>query len=148
VEHRLEQVATISGVNFINDSKATNVDSVWYALQSVTPPVILIAGGKDKGGDFRRLRELVQKNVKAMVLIGEAEEKIKAALGDLVPAFHADTLEEAVELSFKNAASHDSVLLSPGCASFDMFRDYQHRGLVFKTSVRNLTPKRNSTIFI
>jgi UDP-N-acetylmuramoylalanine--D-glutamate ligase len=148
VEHRLERVATVSGVSFVNDSKATNVDSVWYALQSVTPPVILIAGGKDKGGDFNRLRELVQKNVKTLVLIGEAEEKIRTALGDLVPVFHADTLEEAVELSFKKAASGDTVLLSPGCASFDMFRDYQHRGQVFKTSVRNLNPKRNATIFI
>ena len=148
VEHRLEHVATISGVSFVNDSKATNVDSVWYALQSVPPPVILIAGGKDKGGDFSRLRDLVRKNVKALVLIGEAEDKIKTALGDLVPAFHADTLEEAVELSFRKATSHDTVLLSPGCASFDMFRDYQHRGVVFKNSVRNLNPRRNATIFI
>jgi UDP-N-acetylmuramoylalanine--D-glutamate ligase len=148
VEHRLEPVASISGVSFINDSKATNVDSVWYALQSVNPPIILIAGGKDKGGDFKRLRELVQKNVKALVLIGEAEEKIKSALGDLIPTFHADTLEEAVEISFDKAAPKDTVLLSPGCASFDMFRDYQHRGQVYKTSVRNLNPKRNAMLFI
>lgn len=148
VEHRLENVATISGVSFVNDSKATNVDSVWYALQSVTPPIVLIAGGKDKGGDFTRLRELVQKNVKALILIGEAEEKIKTSLGDLVPAFHSDSLEEAVELSFKNASPKDTVLLSPGCASFDMFKDYQHRGEVFKASVKNLAQRRNATIHV
>jgi UDP-N-acetylmuramoylalanine--D-glutamate ligase len=146
VEHRLEQVATISGISFVNDSKATNVDSVWYALQSVTPPIILIAGGRDKGGDFTRLRELVGKNVKALVLIGEAEEKIEKALGDLVPTFHSNSMEEAVELSFKKAGPKETVLLSPGCASFDMFKDYQHRGEVFKVSVKNLAPKRNETI--
>ncbi len=148
VEHRLEPVATVSGVSFINDSKATNVDSVWYALQSVTPPIILIAGGKDKGGDFTRLRELVHKNVKALILLGEAEEIIKTALGDTTAVYHSDTLEEAVELSYKKASPQDTVLLSPGCASFDMFRDYQHRGQVFKSSVRNLGQKRNATIFI
>jgi len=148
VEHRLERVATISGVTFINDSKATNVDSVWYALQSVIPPIILIAGGKDKGGDFTRLRELVQKNVKALILIGEATEKIETALGDLVPTFHSDSLEGAVELSFKKASPNDTVLLSPGCASFDMFKDYQHRGEVFKSSVKNLTQSRNATIYV
>jgi len=146
VEHRLEQVATISGVNFVNDSKATNVESVWYALQSVDPPIILIAGGRDKGGDFSRLRELVKKNVKALILIGEAREKIEKALGDLVPTFHASSLEEAVNLGFKKASSQDTVLLSPGCASFDMFRDYRHRGSVFKSSIRDLAQRRNATI--
>jgi len=148
VEHRLERVATISGVSFVNDSKATNVDSVWYALQSVTPPIILIAGGKDKGGDFTRLKELVQSNVKALILIGEAKEKIETALGDLVPTFHSDSLEVAVELSFRKASPEDTVLLSPGCASFDMFKDYQHRGEVFKSSVKNLAQKRNATIYV
>jgi UDP-N-acetylmuramoylalanine--D-glutamate ligase len=146
VEHRLEQVATIFGISFVNDSKATNVDSVWYALQSVTPPIVLIAGGRDKGGDFTRLKELVQKNVKALVLLGEAEEKIEKALGDLVPTFHSDSMEEAVELGFKKAGPKETVLLSPGCASFDMFKDYQHRGEVFKESVKNLALKRNATI--
>jgi len=146
VEHRLEQVATIAGVNFVNDSKATNVESVWYALQSVNPPIILIAGGKDKGGDFSKLRELVQKNVKALILIGEAKEKLKDALGDLVPTFHSDSLQEAVGLGFKKASPKDVVLLSPGCASFDMFKDYQHRGNVFKSSVRDLAQKHDATI--
>jgi len=146
VEHRLEQVATISGVGFVNDSKATNVESVWYALQSVTPPIILIAGGKDKGGDFSKLRELVQKNVKALILIGEAKEKLKDALGDLVLIFSSYSLEEAVGQAFKKASPQDVVLLSPGCASFDMFKDYRHRGNVFKSSVRNLAQKHGGTI--
>ena len=146
VEHRLERVTTISGISFVNDSKATNVESVWYALQSVNQPIILIAGGKDKGGDFSKLRELVQKNVKALILIGEAKEKLKASLGDLVPTFYSDSLEEAVGLGFKKASPKDVVLLSPGCASFDMFKDYQHRGNVFKSSVSNLAQRNNANI--
>ncbi len=146
LEHRLEQVATISGVSFINDSKATNVESVWYALQSVTPPIILIGGGKDKGGDFSKLRELVQKNVKALILIGEAKETIKRALGDLVPCFFSDSLEEAVRQSFRKASLNDTVLLSPGCASFDMFKDYQHRGNVFKSGVKELARRHGATV--
>ncbi len=146
VEHRLEQVAVISGVNFVNDSKATNVESVWYALQSVSPPIILIAGGKDKGGNFSKLRELVQKNVKALILIGEAKEKLKDALGDLVPTFYSDSLKEAVGLGFKKASPKDVVLLSPGCASFDMFKDYQHRGDMFKFCVKEIAQKHGAAI--
>lgn len=141
VEHRLEEVTTVSGVDFINDSKATNVESVWYALQSVNSPIILISGGKDKGGDFSKLRELVRKNVKALILIGEAREKIRDALGSLVPVFDADSLEQAVRLGFTKAIPGDTVLLSPGCASFDMFKDYEHRGQVFKISVISLNQK-------
>jgi UDP-N-acetylmuramoylalanine--D-glutamate ligase len=146
VEHRLEEVATLSGVKFVNDSKATNVDSVWYALQSVKEPIILIAGGKDKGGDFNKLRELVSNRVKALILIGEAREKIHSALGDLVSTFYANSLEEAVEMSFKKAQAGDTVLLSPACASFDMFKDYEHRGGVFKSSVRSLAGAMNVPI--
>jgi UDP-N-acetylmuramoylalanine--D-glutamate ligase len=146
VEHRLERVAAISGVSFVNDSKATNVESVWYALQSVSSPIILIAGGRDKGGDFSKLRDLVKENVKALILIGEAREKIKKTLGNLIPSHYSDSMEEAVGLSLKQASGGDTVLLSPGCASFDMFRDYQHRGEVFKSSVRNLEEKDDATI--
>jgi UDP-N-acetylmuramoylalanine--D-glutamate ligase len=138
VDHRLEEVATVSGVKFVNDSKATNVESVWYALQSVKEPIVLIAGGRDKGGEFAKLKELVKSRVKALVLIGEAAEKIDRALGEQVPTFHSPSLEEAVRLSFKKAEAGETVLLSPACASFDMFKDYQHRGEVFKASVRNL----------
>jgi len=146
VEHRLEEVATLSGVKFVNDSKATNVESVWYALQSVEKPIILIAGGKDKGGDFTRLRELVQNRVKALILIGEAKEKISDALSDLVSTLYTDSLEEAVERGFKKAESGDTVLLSPACASFDMFKDYEHRGEIFKSSVKRLTERTNGKI--
>jgi UDP-N-acetylmuramoylalanine--D-glutamate ligase len=146
VEHRLEEVATLSGVKFVNDSKATNVESVWYALQSVEKPIILIAGGKDKGGDFTKLRELVQDRVKALVLIGEAKDKIASALSDLISTIHSDSLEEAVELSFKNAQAGDTVLLSPACASFDMFKDYEHRGEVFKSSVKQLAERIGAKI--
>jgi UDP-N-acetylmuramoylalanine--D-glutamate ligase len=146
VEHRLEKVRTVSGVTFVNDSKATNVESVWYALQSVKPPIILIAGGKDKGGDFSRLRQLVQENVKALILIGEARQKIKGTLGSLVPTFDSDSMEESVRLGFKKASSGDTVLLSPGCASFDMFENYEHRGRVFKRCVENLGQRSNATV--
>ncbi len=146
VEHRLEEVRTLSGVAFVNDSKATNVESVWYALQSVSAPVILIAGGRDKGGDFTRLKDLVRKNVKALILLGEAKQKIRDALGHLVTASDCASLEEAVQLSFRKASPGDTVLLSPGCASFDMFRDYEHRGQLFKASVRNLNLKRNAAV--
>jgi UDP-N-acetylmuramoylalanine--D-glutamate ligase len=146
VEHRLEMVRTVSGVCFVNDSKATNVDSVWYALQSVPPPIILIAGGKDKGGDFSRLRKLVDENVKVLILIGEARQKIKDALGGLVRTVEADSLEQAVRLAFDKATQGDTVLLSPGCASFDMFKDYEHRGRVFKETVSSLVSDEEARI--
>jgi len=138
VEHRLEEVSTISGVKFINDSKATNVSSVWYALQSIGRPIILIGGGRDKGGDFTKLRDLVKDKVKALILLGEAKEKMKNELGDLIPTFFVSDMEEAVNLSLEKASSGDSVLLSPGCASFDMFDNFEHRGKVFKSAVEKL----------
>jgi len=138
VEHRLEEVAIIDQIRFVNDSKATNVDSVFYALQSIKEPIFLIAGGKDKGGDFSKLRELVKSRVKGLILLGQAKDKIKNALGDLVPTYIVDTMQEAVELGFKKSDKGDCVLLSPACASFDMFKDYEHRGRVFKEAVLNL----------
>jgi UDP-N-acetylmuramoylalanine--D-glutamate ligase len=146
VEHRLEAVRTVSGVRFVNDSKATNVESVWYALQSAPPPIILIAGGKDKGGDFSKLRKLVGENVKALILIGEARQKIKEALGAVVRTLEADSLEQAIRLAFDKAAQGDTVLLSPGCASFDMFKDYEHRGRVFKETVLDLRADEEARI--
>jgi len=146
VEHRLEAVKTLSGVRFVNDSKATNVESVWYALQSVSPPIILIAGGKDKGGDFSKLRELVDENVKTLILIGEARQKIRDALGAVVRTLEAENLQQAVRLAFDKATQGDTVLLSPGCASFDMFKDYEHRGRVFKETVAALSSDEDSEI--
>ena len=138
VEHRLEKVLEVEGVRIVNDSKATNVDAVWYALQSVEPPVILIMGGKDKGGDFLRLKDLAKKNVKNLILVGEAKEKIKQALGDSVATKIAADMEEAVKLSRQLASEGDTVLLSPGCASFDMFNNYEQRGKVFKDLCREI----------
>lgn len=138
VEHRLEPVAEINGIKFINDSKATNVDSVWYALQSVAKPIILIAGGKDKGGDFSKLASLVKEKVKLLVLIGEAKEKIKSALGSLTETVEAQDLAEAVKTAYKKAQAGDTVLLSPACASYDMFLNFEERGKVFKQEVARL----------
>ncbi len=138
VEHRLEEVATVRGVRFINDSKATNVDSVWYALQSVPAPIVLIAGGKDKGSSYRPLSALVKERVKMLILIGQAAGKIRAEIGSLTKTIDALTLEEAVELAFRNAQPGDTVLLSPACASFDMFENFEHRGRVFKQKILEL----------
>ncbi len=138
VPHRLEPVATINGVNFINDSKATNVDSVWYALQSVKPPIILIAGGKDKGAGYAPLREYFPGRVKAMVLIGQAKNLIRQTLGDLAPAYEAAILPEAVEKAFDLAKAGDTVLFSPACSSFDMFTNFEERGEVFKKTVMEI----------
>lgn len=138
VEHRLEEVAIVDRIRFVNDSKATNVDSLYYALLSIKEPIFLIAGGRDKGGDFNRLRELVQKKLRGLILLGEAKEKLKNSWGDLVPTYLVDSLEEGVELGFKKAQPGDCVLLSPGCASFDMFKDYEDRGRVFKQKVLKL----------
>jgi UDP-N-acetylmuramoylalanine--D-glutamate ligase len=140
----LEEVALIQGIRFINDSKATNVDSLYYALQSIKEPIFLIAGGKDKGGDFSRLRELVQKRVKGLILLGEAKEKIKTAFEDLVPIYSVDSLEEGVKLGFRKAEKGDCVLLSPACSSFDMFKNYEERGRVFKNTVLNLKGEKDA----
>lgn len=138
VEHRLEEVATVGGVKFINDSKATNVDSVWYALQSVPGPVILIAGGKDKGSSYLPLADLVKQRVKLLILIGQAAQKIRGELGGLTETLDAFSLEQAVELAYERAGSGDTVILSPACASFDMFENFEHRGRVFKQKVIQL----------
>jgi UDP-N-acetylmuramoylalanine--D-glutamate ligase len=138
VEHRLERAGLIGGVSFINDSKATNVDAVYWALQSVPTPIVLIAGGKDKAGDFSTLNDLVRKNVKAVVLIGQAADKIAATFAGITRMVRSGNLEEAVEVAFNLAKPNGTVLLSPGCASFDMFENFEHRGQVFKATVKEL----------
>ena len=139
VEHRLEPVATVRGVLFINDSKATNVNSVWYALESMTRPTILILGGVDKGNDYELIRELVQEKVKAIVCLGTDNDKIHQAFGEIVPTVvDTQSAEEAVQTAFRLAQKGDAVLLSPACASFDLFNDYEDRGKQFKQAVRNL----------
>ncbi len=139
LEHRLEPVATVDGVRFVNDSKATNTDSLTVALESFDEPVVLIAGGRDKGQDFAPMAPLVGRKVARLVLIGEGAERIAAAWS-AVPATRAASLAEAVDLAYDAArrAGAGTVLLSPACASFDMFRDFEDRGRRFKAEVERL----------
>jgi UDP-N-acetylmuramoylalanine--D-glutamate ligase len=140
VEHRIEWVRDLRGVKFYNDSKATNVDALFYALQSFREPIVLIAGGKDKGNDYTAVKALVEKNVKAIVTVGDGAEKIKNFFGKTKPVIEAGySMEKAVELAAGAAKKGDVVLLSPACASFDMFKNYEHRGSVFKELVNALT---------
>ena len=136
--HRLEPVGEVKGILFYDDSKATNVGAVVKALEGFNRPIVLIAGGRDKGGDYYPLKKLIQTKVKTLVLIGEARETMMKQLGQLTKTEKAETLEEAVQLAFQQGETGDVVLLSPACSSFDMFRDYAHRGDVFKKSVREL----------
>jgi len=138
LEHRLEFVRELDGVAYFNDSKGTNVDAVMKSLESFSRPVILIAGGRDKAGDFSRLRDFVRENVKALVLIGEASEKIRAALGESTDTEMAKDLNAAVKIARNRAAGGDVVLLSPACASFDMFADFEDRGKQFKRIVMEM----------
>jgi UDP-N-acetylmuramoylalanine--D-glutamate ligase len=126
--HRMELVATINGISWYNDSKGTNVGSVVKSLESFAGGVTLIAGGRDKGGDYAPLAPLVKERVEHMILIGEATEKIRTALGHLTDTRTAGTLDEAVELAHRLTATGGVVLFSPACSSFDMFRNYEERG--------------------
>lgn len=138
LEHRMETVATVRGVDFINDSKATNVNSTWYALESMTKPTVLIMGGVDKGNDYALIMELIQEKVKAIVCMGTDNSKIEAAFKDVVPVHSTGNAEDAVKAAFAAAAVGDVVLLSPACASFDLFRNYEDRGTQFKNAVKSL----------
>jgi UDP-N-acetylmuramoylalanine--D-glutamate ligase len=139
LEHRMEFVVTIRGVEFINDSKATNVNSTWYALESMRKPTILILGGVDKGNDYEMLRDLVKEKVKAIVCLGLDNKKIHEAFQNDVPLIvNTTSAEEAVKAAFRLASPGDVVLLSPACASFDLFNNYEDRGDQFKKAVRNL----------
>ncbi len=139
LEHRLEFVAKIRGVEFINDSKATNVNSVWYALESMTKPTVLILGGQDKGNDYSQLLDLVKQKVKAIVCLGLDNEPIHKAFDGVVENI-VDTknARDAVNAAYSLSEKEDVVLLSPGCASFDLFANYEDRGEQFKGAVRNL----------
>ena len=141
IEHRLEPVLSIGDVLYVNDSKATNIDAAWYALECQTRPVVWIVGGKDKGNDYSILNDLVKDKVKAIVCLGVDNSKIHKAFEGIVGAENiVDTLSarEAVEASQKMASAGDVVLLSPCCASFDLFKSYEDRGEQFKEAVRNL----------
>ncbi|ADH86177.1 UDP-N-acetylmuramoylalanine/D-glutamate ligase [Desulfurivibrio alkaliphilus AHT 2] len=136
--HRLALVATVAGVRYYDDSKATNIGAVISALQGLPGPVVLIAGGLDKGGDYRLLLPAIKEKVRAVVLIGSAREKMRAALAPAVPVTEAADLPSAVRIATQLAAAGEAVLLSPACASFDMFAGYAQRGEVFRRAVREL----------
>ena len=138
IEHRLEHVANVNGVDFINDSKATTVSSVGWALESLEKNIILIMGGRYKGGDFGLLKPLVEKKVDYIISIGEARLQIKNGLGGVKPIFEANSFSQAVSKGFKRAKKGGRVLLSPGCSSFDMFKSYEERGKIFKELVNEI----------
>ena len=139
VEHRLEYVLTVHGIDFINDSKATNVNACWFALESMTKGVVWIVGGVDKGNDYSELAEMVDEKVKAIICLGENNQNIIDAFKDKVDTIvQASTMSEAVNQSFSLANKGETVLLSPACASFDLFANYEDRGFQFKKSARTL----------
>jgi len=139
VEHRLEKVAVVRGVTYINDSKATNVNSCWYALESMTTPVVLILGGTDKGNDYSEIEHLVMEKCHALIYLGVDNTKLHEFFDGKVPAtFDARSMEETLKLSYEHAQKGDTVLLSPCCASFDLFRNYEDRGEQFKQGVLKL----------
>jgi UDP-N-acetylmuramoylalanine--D-glutamate ligase len=137
--HRLESVATIKGVEFVNDSKATNVDSVVYALGSYDKPLVWIAGGVDKGNDYNIIKDDVKKKARALICLGKDNEKLKKAFGDVVSTIReTQSVEELVHIALEEAKAGDVVLLSPACASFDLFKNYEDRGDQFRKAVLDL----------
>lgn len=138
LEHRLEPVLTLRRVRFVNDSKATTVDATLKALQSYPGPIVLLIGGKDKGGDFTLLRREIRAHVRTLVLIGDSKDKIRKGIGGTAPIVEASTMKEAVARGFAAARPGDVVLLAPACASFDWFKNYEERGRVFKGELRAL----------
>ncbi len=139
LEHRLEYVATVRGVEFVNDSKATNVNSVWFALESMKKPVILILGGQDKGNDYNEIMALVREKVKAIVCLGADNKPIHDAFDNVVPTIvDTNISSDAVHAAYALAENGDVVLLAPACASFDLFENYEDRGRQFKEAVKNL----------
>ncbi len=138
VEHRLELVRILNGISFVNDSKATNVDSVWYALSSFNSPIRLILGGKDKGNDYSKIKELVSNNVRKIYAIGSSSDIVFNFFQGIVETEKMDSLESVVNAAIKDAEEGEVVLLSPACASFDMFENYEERGKIFKKLVMKL----------
>jgi UDP-N-acetylmuramoylalanine--D-glutamate ligase len=139
VDHRLQYVATVKGVRYVNDSKATNVNSCWYALESMTTPTVLILGGTDKGNDYNEIDELVREKCSALIFMGKDNQKLCEHFKALaIPQYSTGSLEEAVQTAYQQAKSGETVLLSPCCASFDLFKNYEDRGEQFMKAVRNL----------
>lgn len=138
LEHRMETVAFIRGIEFINDSKATNLNSVWYALESITKPIVLILGGVDKGNNYKEIEELIKEKVKAIVCLGVDNSSIHQAFDQITQILDTDNIEDAVHAAYELAEMGDVVLLSPACASFDLFKNYEDRGEQFKNTVKAL----------
>ncbi len=139
IEHRLERVANIHGIEFINDSRATNINSTWYALESMVRPVIWIAGGTAGKYDYHLLADVVAQKVKAIIWLGKKDERLISLIRYLeIPVTEANSVEEAVELAYFIGKKGDAALLSPGCASFGLFPDFEARGRAFRKAVKNL----------
>jgi UDP-N-acetylmuramoylalanine--D-glutamate ligase len=139
VEHRLERFLKVHGIEFINDSKATNINSTWYALESMSQPTVWIVGGIDKGNDYSQLTELVRTKVKAIVCLGIDNSKILEAFKHIgIDMVETQSMEDAVRSAYYLAKNGDTVLLSPACASFDLFENYEDRGYQFKNAVKEL----------
>lgn len=139
ISHRLEYVANVHGVSYYNDSKATNVNSTWYALETIQRPIVWIAGGVDKGNDYSELLPLVRSKVKALICLGVDNSKLKEAFRGHVPLmYEVKSMSHAVMLASEISKNDDVVLLSPACASFDLFENYEDRGIKFKNAVKSL----------
>jgi UDP-N-acetylmuramoylalanine--D-glutamate ligase len=138
VEHRLEFVRSLNSINYVNDSKATNINATWYALSSYSTPIVWIAGGLGDNNDYASLEQLIASNVRSIIAIGEDKEKIFDMYCSKIRCVKANSLEDAVSIASKEAKSGDTILFSPACKSFDMFANYEHRGLVFKQAVMSL----------
>ena len=139
MEHRMESIANVHGIEFINDSRSTNMNSTWFTLESMSKPVIWIAGGMDAGIDYTQIRPLLSAKVKSIIFLGMDSSYLISSMSDLeIPLTDASTMEEAVELAYFAGTMGDVILLSPGCPSFDLFKDYEERGNAFKKAVKQL----------
>ena len=139
VDHRLQYVTTVKGVRYVNDSKATNVNSCWYALESMTTPTVLILGGTDKGNDYSEIDQLVKEKCHTLIFMGKDNEKLIQHFEPMgVKYISTNTLQDAVQAAYLSAKEGDTVLLSPCCASFDLFKNYEDRGEKFMKAVRQL----------
>lgn len=137
-EHQMESVANIHGIEFINDSRACTINATWFALESLNRPIIWIAGGADRRNDYASIRELVEKKVKAIILMGDSQNIPEVFKGTEIPIIRVKEMAEAVETSYYLAKTGDCVLLSPACASFEMFENFEARGTAYKNAVKNL----------
>jgi UDP-N-acetylmuramoylalanine--D-glutamate ligase len=139
IEHRMEYVANVHGIEFINDSRSTNINSTWFTLESMSKPVIWIAGGKDSGIDYMQLKSLLRSKIKSIIFLGVISKNLISSISEFkIPVTDASSMDEAVELAYFSGVIGDVVLLSPGCPSFELFKNYEERGNAFKKAVKQL----------